>query len=170
VKTLTRTTTYPSPADIVFQCLDNLGVTGTHMTQSSAMMMGSKLDLRFLTEHHTGLGTKYRWTGKMMGLKMDFTVEVTKWMPGEEKIWETIGEPELIIYSWYRMHLMLTETMGGTCARLSISYKKPKGIFHNLLSFLFADWYCKWCLKHMLEDANKLLMNDKEHGEERKNQ
>jgi hypothetical protein len=136
------------------------------MTQSSAMMMGGKLDLQFLTDHHTGLGTKYQWTGKMMGFKMDFTVRVTRWIPGEEKIWETIGEPELIIYSWYRMHLMLTETMGSTCARLSISYKKPKGIFHNLLSFLFADWYCKWCLKHMLEDAKKLLMSGKRHIEE----
>lgn len=59
VKTIQRTTTYPFQPDIVFQCLDNLGVTGMHMTKSSTMMMGSKLDLNFLTENHTGLGTKY---------------------------------------------------------------------------------------------------------------
>lgn len=48
MKTLTRTTTYPFQPGDVFQCLDNLGVTGMHMTQSSMMMMGSKLDLKFL--------------------------------------------------------------------------------------------------------------------------
>lgn len=84
-----------------------------HMTQSSMMMMGSKLDLKFLTDQHAGLGTKYRWAGKMMGFRMDFTVEVTKWIPGEEKTWETIGTPQLIIYSWYRMHLLLTRFPGG---------------------------------------------------------
>lgn len=97
-----------------------------------------------------------------MGLKMDFTVEVTKWLPGEEKVWETIGSPELIIYSWYRMHLRLTKFLAGTSAELSISYEKPNGLLYRLLSFLFADWYCRWCLKHMLEDGKMLLMKNNE--------
>ncbi len=158
MKTLTRIASYSFQPDIVFQCLDNLGVTGMHMTQSSMMMMGSKLDLKFLTDQHAGLGTKYRWTGKMMGFRMDFTVEVTKWIPGEEKTWETIGTPQLIIYSWYRMHLLLTRFPGGTSAELSISYERPQGFFYRLLSFLFADWYCRWCLKNMLDDCKKTLL------------
>lgn len=160
MKTILRTSKYPFHPDIVFRCLDNLGVTGMHMTQSSMMMMGSKLELKFLTESHTGLGTRYRWTGKMMGMRMDFTVEVTKWMPGREKTWETIGNPRLIIYSWYQMHLLLTSNGGGTTAALSISYKKPEGIFNRILSFLFADWYCRWCLKHMLEDCKEILTRE----------
>ncbi len=107
MKTIKRTETYEASPEIVFDHLDNLGVTGMHMTQSSMMMMGSKLKLEFLTENQTGLGTRYRWTGKMMGFKMDFTVEVTKWDLGKEKVWETVGSPNLIIYSWYRMRLLL---------------------------------------------------------------
>ncbi len=158
MKTVNRIETYNSTPDRVFEYLDNLGVTGMHMTQSSMMMMGSKLDLKFLTEHHTGLGTKYQWTGRMMGFKMDFTVEVTTWMPGEEKTLETIGTPQLIIYSWYRMHLLLTQFPGGTSAELSISYERPQGFFYRLLSFLLADWYCRWCLKNMLYDCKKKLL------------
>ena len=60
-------------------------------------MMGTKLDLQYLTDHHTGLNPRYRWTGKMMGMSMDFTVIVTKWIPGFEKVWETVGESKLII-------------------------------------------------------------------------
>lgn len=157
MKTVTRTATYPAPPEIVFPYLDDLGVTGTHMTQSSWMMLGSKLDLEFLTKNHTGLGTRYRWTGKMMGMSMDFTVEVTKWQAGVEKVWETLGKPQLILYSWYRMELQLKKAGEGTSASLSISYEKPEGLFYGLLSFLFADWYCNWCLKHMLEDCGKLL-------------
>jgi hypothetical protein len=151
MKTITRTEVYNAPHEKVFKCIDDLGVTGAHMTQSSGMMMGNKLTLEFLTEQHTGLGTKYGWTGKMMGLPMDFTVEVTKWISGKEKVWETIGESKMIIYSWYQMHL-ITDVMfnNGTKADLSISYKKPKGFFNKILCFFFADWYCRWCLKKML--------------------
>ena len=100
MKTLSRTEAYQSTPEKVFQCLDDLGITGMHMTKSSTPMMGGKLNLEFLTPHHTGLGSKYRWTGNVMWMKMNFTVEVTNWIQGKEKTWETIGEARVIIYSW----------------------------------------------------------------------
>ncbi len=142
MKTIKRIEIYNAPAEKVFSYIDDLGVTGMHMTQSSAMMTGSKLHLEFLTKHHTGIGSKYQWTGTMMGMKMDFTVEVSKWVEGVEKIWETIGEAKMIIYSWYRMHLLVYPKGSTTQAELSITYKKPKGWFAKIVSFLFADWYC----------------------------
>jgi len=157
MKTLTKKIYINASLEKVFETLDDLGVTGMHMTQSSAMMMGSKLHLQYLTENQKGLGSKYRWTGKMMGMNMDFTVEVTKWIKGIEKVWETIGEAKMIIYSWYRMNLSLSKVDDKTLAELSITYKKPKAPFLKFISFLFADWYCKWCLKNMLSDTKKIL-------------
>ncbi len=161
MKTLTQNKIYNAPPEQVFKAIDDLGVTGTHMTKSSGMMMGNKLKLEYLTEYHTGLGTKYRWTGKMMGMAMDFTVEVTKWISGKEKTWETIGDTKLIIYSWYRMHLLITPQGSNTNAELSISYEKPFGFFDRILCFFFADWYCRWCLSKMLGDAGKALETQK---------
>jgi len=89
------------------------------MTNSSmVMMMGSKVHLSYLTKNKTGLGSIYRWTGSMMGMKMDFTVEVTKWIEGTEKVWETIGPTKLIIYSWYRMNLMVRPIESGSRSRI----------------------------------------------------
>jgi hypothetical protein len=161
MKTITRNIFISAPPDKVFAMIDDLGVTGMHMTKSSAMMMGSKLNLEYLTTNHTGLGSKYRWTGKMMGMKMDFTVEVTKWIKGNEKTWETIGEARMIIYSWYRMHLLVKTIENGSEAELSITYERPKGWFAKIISFLFADWYCNWCLKNMLKDAKRKLSLNK---------
>src|SRR5688572_15479204 len=157
MKTLSRKETYSASQGEVFETIDDLGITGMHMTGSSMMMMGSKLHLEFLTTNKTGLGSRYRWTGKMMGLIMDFTVEVTKWVNGVEKVWETIGETKLIIYSWYRMKLLLSESNGNTEAELSIAFEKPKGLLNKILCFLLADWYCRWCLKKMLGDAKKAI-------------
>jgi hypothetical protein len=158
MKSIERIEIYDAAPEDVFKCIDNLGVTGMHMTKSSWMMMGSKLKLEYLTEQHNGLGAKYSWTGKMMGMTMDFTVEVTQWVEGKEKTWETVGEAKMIIYSWFQMHLTTTPMFNkGAKAELSITYKKPKGLLNNILCFLFADWYCHWCIKQMLGGAKKAL-------------
>jgi hypothetical protein len=161
MKTLTRTEIFDEDPKRVFASIDDLGVTGSHMTGSSAMMMGSKLNLEYLSENKTGPGTKYRWTGKMMGIPMDFTVEVTKWIQGKEKSWETVGPSRLIIYSWYQMTLKLEPDGFATVAHLSITYEKPTGFFNKIISFLFADWYCHWCLRKMLGDARQALAKDR---------
>src|SRR5438045_9497873 len=91
MKTLEKKETYYAKPESVFSYLDDLGVTGMHMTKSSMPMMGGKLDLEFITTQHTGLGSKYHWTGSVVGMIMDFTVEVTKWIQGKEKVWGTVG-------------------------------------------------------------------------------
>jgi hypothetical protein len=157
LRTVTRAKVFNAPPEDVFKNLDDLGVTGSHMTNSSAMMMGSKLELTYLTPHHIGPGSKYRWTGKMMGIPMDFTVVVTKWIENKEKIWETIGDSKLLIYSWYRMMLTIEPVTNGTRATLSIGYRRPESLLLKIISFLFADLYCIWCLKKMLGDARRHL-------------
>lgn len=123
MKTITRTEDFDATPEKIFRYLDDLGITGMHMTKSSPMMMGSKLHLQYLTANDTGPGTTYRWTGTMMGMNIYFTVEVTKWIAGIEKIWETIGVTTMIIYSRYRMHLLLTKKDNTTVVELSISYE-----------------------------------------------
>src|SRR5688572_12056509 len=119
MNTLSRTELYSQSSADVFTAIDDLGVTGMLMTESSMMMMRGKLKIQFLTTNNTGLGSRYRWTGKMMGFTMDFTVEVTKWIAGKEKVWETIGPAKLIIYSWYRMNLVVRDAGPDTEAELS---------------------------------------------------
>ncbi|WP_214291543.1 hypothetical protein, partial [Escherichia coli] len=55
--------------------------------------------------------------------------------------------------SWYRMGFVVTPADGGANVSLSISYLPPKKWLGKLLSFLFADWYCDWCLQNMLKDT-----------------
>jgi hypothetical protein len=45
----------------------------------------------------------------------------------------------------------------GTAVTLFIDYEPPHGWFYRVLSFLFARWYCRWCLNSMLKDTQKAL-------------
>ena len=141
----------------VFAQMDDFSKTGMHMTESSMMMMGSKLTLEQLSTNATGVGASYRWYGKMMGMTMDFSETVTKWVQDKLKEWEIIGDAKIIIMSWYRMWFEISSTENGTLATISISYLPPKEWYYKILSFLFANWYCNWCLNNMLNDTKKAL-------------
>ncbi|MCY7310176.1 MAG: hypothetical protein SGI96_17095 [Bacteroidota bacterium] len=69
-----------STAEKVFVYMCNIANTGMHMTKSSKPMMGSKLELKQLSENATGLYSKFRLPGKMMGFTIDITVVVAKWV------------------------------------------------------------------------------------------
>ncbi|MBI2268780.1 MAG: SRPBCC family protein [Bacteroidetes bacterium] len=136
----------------VFAFMDDIKNTGMHMTESSGAMMGGKLHIHWLTDHQTGLGTKYRWTGKVVGMKMDFTVEVSKWINGKEKVWGTVGDAKMIVIDWFEMYLAIsTKSNGKSEVQLSIYYTKHKGF----LGFLLGKSYSKWCVKSMLKDTRK---------------
>lgn len=58
------------------------------------------------------------------------------------------------------MHLLVYPKGNTAQAELSITYEKPKGWLYKILSFLFADWYCKWCLKKMMADTKNKIEAD----------
>lgn len=140
----------------VFAFMDDIRNTGKHMTENSGAMAGRKLKIEWLSDCKTGLGTKYRWTGKVVGMKIDFTVEVSKWIDGKEKVWGTVGDAKMIVIDWFEMDLtMLSENDGRSKAKLGINYTKHRGLW----GFLFGKWYSKWCVKSMLRDTKKHFEN-----------
>lgn len=136
----------------VFAFMDDIRNTGKHMTESSGAMAGSKLKIEWISENKTGLSTKYRWTGKVIGMQLDFTVEVSKWIEEKEKVWGTVGNAKMIVIDWFEMYLVMTPENNGTSnAKLSINYTKHKGLW----GFMLGKWYSKWCVKSMLKDTKK---------------
>ena len=157
MKTKSKTIIINSSPEKVFAQMDDFSKTGMHMNESSIMMMGSKLNLEQLSINPTGVGAKYRWYGRMLGMRIDFSEAVTKWQSPILKEWEIIGNAKIIIMSWYRMWFEIISSENGTIAKISISYLPPKEWYFKILSFLFAKWYCNWCLNNMLQDSKNNL-------------
>lgn len=141
----------------VFAFMDDLAKTGMHMTKRSWMMMGSKLTLEEISGKHKGVGSAFRWFGKMMGMEIDFTETVTEWKQDQSKKWETLDGAKIILFSWYQMGFEIELAPNGHCSDVTlwIKYKKPVGWFDRLLSFFFARFYCRWCLDSMLRDTKQ---------------
>jgi polyketide cyclase/dehydrase/lipid transport protein len=157
MSTLSRTVTIEAPAERVFAYVDDIRNLARHMSESRSMpMMGSKLKLEIVTSEPTGLGAVYRYSGRMMGLTIDFSEVVTKYVAGREKVWRTIGKPELLIIAGYEMRV-LVEPVSPTSSRLTISidYELPRAGIWRALGWALAGAYSRWCLTSMV-DGSKL--------------
>lgn len=157
MRTFQKTIAINAPPETIFAFMDDIHNSGMHMTGRSMAMFGSRLNLEVLSTASTGPDVSYRWKGRIVGLPVDFTVVVKKWIKDVEKVWETIGHPKVIVIGWFRMFLNLTPVDGKTSVTLGITYDRPKGLLGKLLCLLLGPWYAKWCLKKMLRDANKQI-------------
>ena len=159
MKTVSETVEIRAPAEKVFAHIDDIRNVGWHMSEQSSMaMMGSKLRLEVLSEQPTGLGATCRYSGRIMGLALDFSESVTKYVPNREKVWHTIAEPRLLIMSSYEMRLAV-EPHPPASSRLTISitYELPRSWFWRFAGILLAGWYGHWCLRRIGQDAKRAL-------------
>ena len=159
MRSATQTVDIAAPAAAVFAHVDDMKNIGGHMTDRSSMaMMGSKLTLEIVSPRATGVGATYRYHGTMMGLRLDFSESVTRYVPGREKTWRTIGEPRLLILGGYEMRV-LVEPRPPSSSRLTISitYDLPRAPGWRLVAMLVAGWYSRWCVGRMCSDAQKAL-------------
>lgn len=163
MRSLTKTMLIEADPQTVFAYMDAISNTGGHMMKDSSMMMGSRLQLDQLSPNATGQGARYRWYGNVMGFPMDFTIVVTKWIENTEKVWETTGQPKMLILSWYQMRLLIKPVGNEHKSQVTLSfhYKRPKQMFWQVMSVLLADGYANWCVKSMLQDSKAALESNR---------
>ena len=157
--TVSETVEIRAAAEAVFAYVDDIRNLGWHMTGRSSMaMMGSRLRLEVQSDQPTGLGATYRYSGTVMGLSIDFSESVTKYLPPREKVWRTIGKPQLLIIASYEMRAAV-EPLSPTSARLTVSivYELPRSAFWRIVGLLLARPYSQWCLRRMVQDARRAL-------------
>lgn len=141
-----------SPAR-VFAHLDDHARLSAHMTKSSWMMGGGKMELTADAGQFRRLGSTLRLAGRAFGIPLFLEEIVTQYEPPRQKAWETVGSPRLLVIGNYRMAFMLTPAGANTDIRVSIDYALPEGALYRLLGRLFAGAYARWCTRRMVSDA-----------------
>ena len=160
--TVSRSATIAAATELVFAYVDDIRNLARHMSESRSMpMMGSKLTLEILSPETTGVGASYRYSGRMMGFVIDFSETVTRYIPGREKDWRTIGTPRLLIVDSYEMRV-LVEPSAPVGSRLTIAfdYELPRAFFWHCVGRAFAPAYARWCLNSMVNGAKEEIERD----------
>lgn len=143
-----------SPAAI-YEFLDDQSNLSAHMRQSSGMMLGSSMDIHMEADHTRRVGSRFGFTGRILGIPLSVEEVVTGREPPVSKTWETTAEPHLWVIGRYMMGFDLAPANGGTTLRVSIRYDLPTAGFTHILGRIFGGIYAAWCTRQMVADAQR---------------
>ncbi len=142
-----------APIDVVFAYLDDPAALSAHMGKSSMMMMGSKMSTELDAGGGRVIGSRIRMHGSVMGIPVSLEEAVIERQPPRRKLWETVGNPRLLVLAHYRMGFELTPRGDSSLVRVFIDYSLPTTAPQSWLGGLLGGVYARWCTKQMADGA-----------------
>src|SRR5579859_6251113 len=140
---------------VLFDYLDDDARLGAHMEEPSMMMMGGRMTYAFDEAKGRATGSVIKMGGAMLGLKLSVEEVVTEHAPPRRKVWETKGQPHILIIGRYRMGFEITPTGEASALRVFIDYNLPERLGGRVLGGLLAPLYARWCVRRMAGDAKQ---------------
>jgi hypothetical protein len=142
-----------APVDRVFAYLDDPKSLSAHMSESSMMMLGSRMSMDVDADGGRAIGSKIRMHGSIIGIPLSLEEEIIERQVPSMKVWETIGTPNLQVMAHYRMGFELTSKGDSSLVRVFIDYSLPTSAPRSWLGRLLGGVYARWCTKQMADDA-----------------
>jgi len=137
----------------LFALLDDHRRLAAHMEKPSLMMAGATMRVETDALRGQAVGSVIRVFGRVLGMDLMVEEVVTERVPPFRKIWETRGEPRLLVIGSYRMGFIISPQADRSRLVVFIDYQlPPRGLAH-WLSLLFSRAYAAWCTRRMATDA-----------------
>ena len=144
-----------APPEQLFAYVDDQARLSSHMSQSSWKMGGGEMRIESDEGRGQAVGSKLRLSGYVLGIKLIVEEVVTERTPPQRKVWETIGQPRLLVIGHYRMGFEIAPRDRGSLFRVFIDYALPEKGLARWLGILFGRFYARWCTKQMANDTAK---------------
>ena len=115
-------------------------------------MGGGKMETQVDEGKGQKVGSHIRMGGKVFGINLYLDEVVRERVPPNRKVWQTVGNPKLLVIGNYRMGVEVTSGNSKSKLKVFIDYELPEGAA-KLLGILFGGMYAKWCVKQMLRST-----------------
>jgi hypothetical protein len=137
----------------VFAYADDPSRFSSHMSESSWMMGGGRMDVETDDGHGQRVGSHIRLSGNAFGISLFLDEVVTQYEPPNRKTWQTVGTPKLLVIGHYQMGLEINAEDSKSRLRVFIDYELPLSWRTRWLGYLFGRSYARWCVRQMLRDV-----------------
>lgn len=151
------TVSISATASEVFALVDDHARLSSHMSQRSWAMGGGSMAIEVDSGQGKAVGSRLRLHGVVFGLRLFVVETVVERTPPFRKVWETNGEPRLLVIGRYRMGFEITEFGSSSHLTVFIDYDLPSAKPSRWIGMLFGGWYARWCTERMANDAARLL-------------
>lgn len=142
-----------SPAEHVFDYVDDHPRFSSHMRKSSWKMGGGKMEIAMDAYAGKRVGSKIRLSGRVLGIALWVDEVVIVREPPRQKIWETSGKPRLLVIGHYRMGFTVAPHGTGSLLHVFIDYDLPESGPARLLGRLLGKYYANWCTRQLALDT-----------------
>jgi hypothetical protein len=139
----------------LFDHLDDQARLGAHMEKPSMMMMGGRMTYEFDEAKGRAVGSVIKMGGSVLGVRLFIEEVVTERDPPRRKVWETRGQPSILIIGSYRMGFEIAPSGERSRLRVFIEYDDPPSRVGRILGGVSAPMYARWCVRRMAEDARQ---------------
>jgi Polyketide cyclase / dehydrase and lipid transport len=139
----------------VFAYVDDHARLSSHMSESSWMMGGGRMQIEVDEGRGQEVGSRIRLAGRIFGVQISVEERVIERIPPRRKVWETTGSPQLVVIEHYRMGIDISPQGKDSTLRVFIEYSLPAKVPARWLGILFGRYYARWCTRRMTDDAVK---------------
>lgn len=143
-----------SPNEI-FEFVDNHSNFSVHMSKSSWMMAGGKMDIQTDEGKGQKVGSHIRLKGKVLGINLFLDEVITKHEPPFRKAWQTVGDINLLVIGHYKMGLGISPENSHSKFEVYIDYELPKSLRTKWIGYLFGGMYARWCVNQMINGVKE---------------
>jgi len=140
-----------APGETVFRFIDDPARLASHMSRSSWMMGGGRMEVSVDEGGGRRVGSHIRLRGTVLGVAMFLDEVVTRHEPPRVKVWETVGEIKLLVIGHYRMTVTVEPRGAHSWLRVAVDYELPSR--RAWMGRLFGGAYAAWCVRQMLQGA-----------------
>jgi len=140
-----------------FRLLDDPTRLSTHLTSRSWKLGWGRMTTIVDEQWGRVVSSHVVRRGRAFGMLLFLDEVVTEREMPRRKVWETVGEPRLIVIGPYRMGFEIAPSDSGVLLHVSIDYDLPSHGISRLLGYLLGRVYAKWCTREMLLQAKALL-------------
>jgi hypothetical protein len=140
--------------DAVFAYLDDQERLSAHMMSSSAMMAGTTIRFEFDEHRGRALGSTIRLSGRVLGFTLEAAETIIEREPPRRKLWQTVGEPRLLVIGGYRMGFEIRPEGSGSRLLVFIDYDEPSGGW-RFARKLLGGRYAQWCTRSIARGTAK---------------
>ena len=140
-------------APTLFAYLDDHARLSGHMSKSSWMMAGSRMEIEVDALQGRAVGSKIRIHGRVLGLRLFVEEVVTEHEVPCRKSWETVGDVRLLVIGAYRMGFEIASDGARSRLRVFIDYALPTRGVSRWLGRALGPWYARWCTRRVARDA-----------------
>ena len=139
----------------LFDYIDRPERLSAHMGWRSLHLLGSMMTVDTDADRGQRVGSRLSLRGRVLGIPLNVNAVIVAREPPTRKVWETIGDPHLLVIGPYRMRVMIADCGRKSHVTVGIDYALPPRWPDRWLGRLLGAAYARWCVRQMVGDVQR---------------